>query len=125
MASDSELRSQGKICAKCGQPTKPMPRHMEGERYCEDCLLDEPRPYRVLMNFQHCNSWTIHFMAEDCKTTLSRFYDLPSLEAMYDLVRRTKPPDGTLEDLESMVRRWSRGSIYLNLTEAQYRKLKR
>jgi hypothetical protein len=83
------------------------------------------RPHHVVMNFQHNNGWSIHFIAVDCKTPLSRFYDLSSLDALRDLVRRTDPPPETLQELEDDIRRWSRGSIHLHLTEEEYQKLKR
>jgi hypothetical protein len=83
------------------------------------------RPHRVMMNFQNNNGWSIHFIAEDCKTPISGFYDLPDLEALRYLVRRTNPPPETLDELENDIRRWGRGSIYLHLTDEQYGKLKR
>ena len=118
-------RETGKICSKCGAPTPPLPNHMYGERLCGQCQPRLPRTRRVLMNFLENNGWSIHFIAEDCKTPISRFYTLSSIEALYDLVRRTDPPPGTLEEVEHDIRRWNRGSVYLNLTEAEYRKLRR
>lgn len=118
-------RETGKICAQCGAPTPPNPNHMHGERLCASCMPKQPRPHRVVMHFQENKGWSILFMAEDYKTPLSRYYDLPNLEALYDLVRRTDPPPETLQELKDDIRRWNRGTIQLNLTEAQYRKLKR
>ncbi len=98
---------------------------MYGERLCEACLPKQPRPRRVLLNFQQDHSgWSASFLAEDAQTRLSRRYHLRSLESLRDLVRRTHSEPGTLEELNNSVERWGRGSVYLRLTEAEYRRLR-
>ena len=53
-----------------------------GERACDKC---QPRPHRVLMNFAYRDGWTVHFVANDCRTPISRYYKLPDLEALHRL----------------------------------------
>ena len=75
------------------------------------------------MNFAYREGWTVHFVASDCRTPISRFYKLPDLEAL-----RRLATEGYVEDKEGMefaIRAWSRGSQFLRLTEAQYRRLRR
>jgi hypothetical protein len=93
----------------------------------KDChrLPKQPRPYRVLMNFMgRDGAWAIHFIEEGCKTPLSRHYTLDDLNSLREMVLRTDPPPRTIEELDSDIRRWGRGSVYLHLTEAQYLELK-
>jgi hypothetical protein len=77
------------------------------------------------MNFQRDQTgWSASFLAEDAQTKLSRHYHLRSVDSLRDLVRRTFPERGTMEDLDASIERWGRGSVYLRLTEAEYRRLR-
>jgi hypothetical protein len=82
---------------------------------------------RVLMNFQLMHSWSAHFLEEDCKTPVSdpvRFYDFKSLEDLRAMVGRTLDPDYAVKHFDRDVRRWARGSVWLEITEEQYQRLK-
>ena len=51
------------------------------------------------MNFMLRESWSVHFIAEDCRAPISGYFDLKDLEAVRDLVRR-----GHCEDAEEFER---------------------
>jgi hypothetical protein len=83
---------------------------------------------RVLLNFmQYRNSWAVHFVEEDCRTTIgprTRYYRFADLEALRSFMRRCQPEDATLAGFEHSVGAWGRGSEYVHLTDEQYGKLK-
>jgi hypothetical protein len=84
-------------------------------------------PRRVLMNFQHREKWSVHFLEADCKTALweGRYYHFESVDRLREILVRAAPPAETFENFDRCVRSWSRGSVYLDLTEEQYGRLKR
>jgi hypothetical protein len=80
------------------------------------------------MNFQsYAGSWSVHFIEADCRTPIgkkTRYIDLPTLEDLRAFVQHCNPDPGELDDFEHDVRAWGRGSIYVNLSDEQYEKLK-
>jgi hypothetical protein len=81
---------------------------------------------RVLMNFQLVNDWGVHFIEADCKTTIgmrTRYFHFPNEAEFRDFVARCALEDPA-EFEEGMTNR-ARGSVFANLTEEQYAKLKR
>lgn len=85
------------------------------------------RRHRVLLNFMRRENWTVHFIEADCRTpigTKTRYIDFAAIDQLRAFVLRCNPEPGALDEFDTNVRRWSRGSIYVNLTEAQYSKLK-
>jgi hypothetical protein len=68
---------------------------------------------RVLLNFQHYrDSWSVHFIEADCKTTIgsrTRYYQFATLDSLRAFVTRCQPQDATLEGFDRSVRAWSRG----------------
>lgn len=117
-ASTRRQRERGQRCGICdfylGGPAWAGMR----TRFCKDC---EPRPHRVLLNFVRREStYLVHFLAEDCRTRISRFYRLPDKEALRGLVMRTKPSDEALASLLHALETWGQGSQFLQLTAEQY-----
>lgn len=95
---------------------------------CSPKLVDMPASlHRVLMNFQLRESWTVHFIEADCKTPLwpGRYYDFESVDRVREILVRATAPSETFEEFDRCVRSWSRGSVYLDLTEEQYGRLRR
>lgn len=72
-ASNTRQRERGQICYRCGAELDPLPAWTRGERACEGCT---PRPHQVLMNFMRRESWSVHFIAEGCRTPISGYFDL-------------------------------------------------
>ena len=83
---------------------------------------------RVLLNFQHYRyAWTVHFIEDDCRTSIgprTRFYSFTTLDSLRSFVGRCTPEDATLAGFDHSVRVWGRGSEYVHLTAEQYGKLK-
>jgi hypothetical protein len=81
---------------------------------------------RVLLNFQHYQDlWSVHFIEADCKTIigpLDRYYHFATLDGLRSFVLRCNPED--MPEFERSVRAWSRGSNFVNVTDAQYDKLR-
>jgi hypothetical protein len=63
----------------------------------------------------------------DCRSTIgqrTRFFHFATLDELRAFVTRCHPNGANLENFENNVRAWSRGSIYVNLSDEQYAKLK-
>jgi hypothetical protein len=83
---------------------------------------------RVLMNFQCRKGWSAHFLLDDCRTPVrspTRFYNFDTLDDLVALVSRTAEPEEALAQLAMNAHRWSRGSIFLQLTDEQFETLTR
>jgi hypothetical protein len=85
------------------------------------------RDRRALMNFQaYAGLWSVHFMEADSKSTIgnkTRYYDFVGLEDLRAFVQRCNPDPGEMDHFEHSVKAWGRGSVWVNLTDEQYRKL--
>lgn len=78
---------------------------------------------QVLMNFQHYDDWVVHFIEADCRSTIGQrtsFFHFATLDELRAFVTRCYPDGTNLEEFENNVRAWSRGSIYVNLSDEQY-----
>jgi hypothetical protein len=81
---------------------------------------------RVLMNYDHCEFWSVHFIEADCRTVIgpkTRYYHFATVDGLRAFVIRCNVED--LAKFEHSLRAWGRGSNYVNLTDEQYAKLKR
>jgi hypothetical protein len=82
---------------------------------------------RVLLNFQNYdNLWSVHFIEADCKTLIgspTRYYHFATPDGLRAFVQRCSPED--MDKFEHSMRAWGRGSNYVQLTDEQYRKLRR
>ena len=81
---------------------------------------------RVYMSFMSREAWFCHFLEEDLKTPLPRKLAFADADRIFELARR----GGAKLDLEAQqaihhALETGRGGIWLNLTDDQYRKLKR
>jgi len=83
---------------------------------------------RVMLNFQHYgDAWTVHFIQDDCRTTIgsrTRYFKFATLDSLRSFVTRCQPEDANLAGFEHSVKEWGRGSEYVHLTAEQYAKLK-
>jgi hypothetical protein len=71
---------------------------------------------RALMNFMHNRGCSFHIVAEDCKTILVGYRTAPSREALLRIVAKL---GGSVADAETDIRRWNRGSVWIELSPAQ------
>jgi hypothetical protein len=59
---------------------------------------------RVLLNFQlYGGSWTVHFIQDDCRSSIgprTRYYRLATLDSLRSFVVRCQPEDATLAGFE-------------------------
>ena len=72
---------------------------------------------RVLVNFQHRKSWSIHTMAEDCRTPLGPCRDVASEQTLMRLFAYLGATPAALEEAANDLRRWSRGGIHIDVPE--------
>ncbi|MBB5331381.1 hypothetical protein HDF14_005025 [Edaphobacter lichenicola] len=74
----------------------------------------------------HRDKWTIHFIEEDCKTSVvNRYFAFATLHNLRDFVIRCNAGPAELDDFDHSVKAWGRGSTHLTLTDEQYVSLKK
>lgn len=71
---------------------------------------------RILVNFMHRESWTVHCLLEDCQTPISPHVFLHGDSAtLIRMLRYVGAGDEEIGQVETDVRRWGRGSVFLSL----------
>lgn len=119
-ASTTRQIEAGKRCNGCGHSLDIPPWHT-GERLCTRC---SPL-HRVYCTFFHRDGWCVQFLEPDLKTSVCRMRNFGSPDKIREMVART-PTKLMQEDKQALEYAIStgRGGLYLDLTEAQYRKLR-
>ena len=118
-ASTTRMREQGRICCSCKVPLDPLPTR---ERYCGRC---GPR-HKIYMHFMLCKGgWRCQFLEEDLKTSLRRKFNFGDSSKVMELALRGGA-DNTLAGRQGIEQgiQMGRGSVWLSLTNDQYRKLR-
>jgi hypothetical protein len=67
----------------------------------------------------------VQYLEPDLRTSIGRMYHYYSLGRVHDILDRAGADVATREEFDSGIRRWDIGACFLNLTDAQYVKLKR
>ncbi len=120
-ASTARRRQAGTICAICSKLLGPPPGY--GERFCETC---GPR-HNIYMHFFHRYGWTCNFLEPDLHTPVCRPRIIQTEAALRETIARGKgvlsPEDIQLRTLDGLIDR-GRGGVHLDLSHAQYLKLK-
>jgi hypothetical protein len=70
---------------------------------------------RILVNFQLREIWTVHCLADDYRTPVSPFVQVESEETLIRLLRYVGGGDAEIEEVRTNIRRWSRGSVAIDL----------
>ena len=63
--------------------------------------------------------YSVRFIAEDCRTPISRYCQVRSKASLRDLIVRTKASEAILADFDHALDAWGQGSVWMQLTEAQ------
>jgi hypothetical protein len=71
---------------------------------------------RALMNFMHNRGWSFHVLAEDCKTSLTGYRIVRDKEALLRIIAKL---GGSVASAEIDIRRWNRGSVWVEPSPAQ------
>jgi hypothetical protein len=118
--STARMRLAGQICCNC--KTFLSPPNTELETYCLRC---SPKR-KVYMHFMLANGWYCQFLEQDLKTPAGKPLTLSSPEKILEMARRGGA-EMKLEDIQAIEYGIStgRGSLWLNLTQEQYKRLKR
>jgi hypothetical protein len=77
---------------------------------------------RLLMNFQNGHEWSCHFIEADCRTPVSGYIAFASFADLRAFFLRCGPEN--VADFDHCIRAWAKGSVWVNVTEEQYAKLK-
>jgi hypothetical protein len=119
-ASTQRQIDSGKICANCRRLLDLRPSH---ERLCEKC---SGKRHRVYLHFMLSDGWFCQFLEEDLKTPLPRKLRLDDPAKIVEMAEKGGAAM-RLEDRQALDYgiKQGRGSVWLNLTQDQYEKLKR
>ena len=114
-------RRQGNL-AIAADPARITP----GEKFCTKCQAASGSKRRVYLHFMLRTGWHCQFLEADLKTPLPKELTLPDPETLIQLAERGGYNAG-LEGRQALEHaiETGRGGVWLELTEAQYRKLKR
>jgi hypothetical protein len=69
---------------------------------------------QVLVHALSNNGWTVHCIAEDCKTPLSPFVDVESLDTLQRLLRCAGASAKEMESFEGDIKVWSHSSVWID-----------
>ena len=114
------MREAGKVCCRCKTFLKPLP---ITECYCSKC---DPTRHRVNMHFMNTQGgWYCQFLEEDLKTPLRRKLYFHDFHKVVDLAKRegAEFTAAVRWEIEAGLEN-GRGSVWLNLSEEHYRKIK-
>jgi hypothetical protein len=73
---------------------------------------------RALMNFMDRDGWTFHIVGEDCRTLLVGYRKVKDEETLLRIIARLT---GDVAEAKSKIDYCSRGSVWIDLSEAQCR----
>jgi hypothetical protein len=71
---------------------------------------------RALMNFQENRGWSFHILAADCKTVMVRYRRVRDQDTLLRIIAKL---GGSVADAEEDIRRWNRGSVWIDLNDGQ------
>jgi hypothetical protein len=69
---------------------------------------------KILVNAIDNRGWSVHCIAEDCKTVLSPTTPVESLAVLRRLLRIAGASDTEMHEFESDVSKWSHGSCWIS-----------
>lgn len=72
---------------------------------------------RVIVNFQLYKSWTIHTMAEDCRTALGPFKTVSSEATMLRLFRYLGATPEAMDHATRCLQMWARGGVHIDVPD--------
>lgn len=63
----------------------------------------------------HRDGWNIHCVAEDCRTVISPYRQVATIESLLKLLRYAGATEADLDGVQQCIRCWSRGSVFITL----------
>jgi hypothetical protein len=71
-----------------------------------------------LLNYMHRDGWTVHCLAEDAKTSISPRLHVVTDSTLLRLLVACGATDADTEQVKVNMRRWGRGSVWIEVTDA-------
>ena len=114
------MRESGKICCSCKVLLEPPPAR---KRYCPKC---QPKRHRVYMHFMLLpKGWVCHFLEADVRTSLSKKLIFQDPQKIVEMAKKGGADFMSADRLALEYGiNLGRRSLWLNLTDEQYKKLK-
>jgi hypothetical protein len=71
---------------------------------------------RAYICFQYNRGWFFHLLSVDCTTPLTKWRRIESEEALLGMIAKIR---GDIAEAKNDIRRWSRGTVSVDLSPAQ------
>jgi hypothetical protein len=78
---------------------------------------------RILVNFMHRDSWSVHCLTADCRTLISKWVTVRSEETLLRLLKASGANPAQMEEIENSIRQWGRGSTFISVNDTGRRLL--
>jgi hypothetical protein len=72
---------------------------------------------RILVNFMHRDGWSVHCIGPNHQTQTSPWLDVASEGTLLRLLRAAGATEDTMAEVEADIRRWNRGSVWIDVSE--------
>jgi hypothetical protein len=72
---------------------------------------------RILANFMYRDGWSVRCLAEDAKTSIGRPLTMQNDATLLKLFRFIGAGEEEIAEVERDIKRWGRGSVWIDLTE--------
>jgi hypothetical protein len=70
------------------------------------------------------DGWSVHCLAADCRTLVSQWVTVSTEATLLRLLKASGATPTDMEEIERDIRRWGRGSIFLDVSETGLRLLR-
>jgi hypothetical protein len=70
---------------------------------------------RILVNYQHRDSWFVHAISEDTQTPISPILPVRDQATLIRLLRYVGATEENIEQAHEDIRRWNRGGVWIEL----------
>jgi hypothetical protein len=81
-------------------------------------------PVRILLNFMYRDGWSVHCIGPDHRIQISPWFDVASESVLRRLLRASGATEAIMADVEADIRRWNRGSVWIDVLEQGKRLLR-
>jgi hypothetical protein len=72
---------------------------------------------QILVNFMRRDGWSVHCIGADHRTRISPWISIAKESTLLRLLRASGATEENMAEVEADIARWSRGSIWIDVTE--------
>src|ERR1700678_586983 len=72
---------------------------------------------RILANFMLRDTWSVHCVAQDCKTLVSEWVTVKTDETLLRLLKASGATEQNLIEIQRDMKRWGKGSTFIEVND--------